>query len=395
MEQTRIEDAGSLRALIEAGDASSIEEYLKPLHSADIADLLQQLEVEEQIVCLKRLETQKAAEVLAELDAKSGQALLTLLSDHEVGKILEELPSDDAADLMSSLTPEKTERVEALLPSEDREDIQELLEFGADTAGGLMQVESVSVRDDSTMQEAVDVVRGAAEDVESLQRVYVVNESGRLVGELSILDLVVKSPDTRVRDVMQRSTVAVPVDMDQKQVAAMFSKYDEFTLPVVDGQGRLVGRITMDDIIDVIEEEASKDFARLAGTTDQELGETSIYKVSRSRLPWLITGFVGEGLGAILMSRYEASLATFVVLAFFIPMIIGTAGNIGIQAAVVVVRELALGQINIYRMGRRVLKELQVAFLNGLVLGGILFALVYFWRDDAALGRSCGARCCW
>ena len=386
MEQTRIEDAGSLRALIEAGDAPGIEEYLKPLHSADIADLLQQLDVEEQIVCLKRLDTQRAAEVLAELDAKSGQALLTLLSDHEVGKILEELPSDDAADLMSSLTPEKTERVEALLPSEDREDIQELLEFGANTAGGLMQVERVSVRDDSTMQEAVDVVRRAAEDVESLQRVYVVNETGRLVGDLSILDLVVKPPQARVRDVMQRSTVAVPVDMEQKHVAAMFSKYDEFTLPVVDGQGRLVGRITMDDIIDVIEEEASKDFARLAGTTDQELGETSIYKVSRSRLPWLVTGFVGEGLGAILMSRYEASLATFVVLAFFIPMIIGTAGNIGIQAAVVVVRELALGQINIYRMGRRVLKELQVAFLNGLVLGGILFALVYFWRHDAALG---------
>jgi magnesium transporter len=386
MEQTRIEDAGNLRALIEAGDAPGIEEYLRPLHSADIADLLQQLDVEEQIVCLKRLDTTRAAEVLAELDAKSGQALLTLLSDHEVGKILEELPSDDAADLISSLTPEKTERVEALLPSEDREDIQELLEFGANTAGGLMQVERVSVRDDSSMQEAVDVVRRAAEDVESLQRVYVVNETGRLVGELSILDLVIKPPASRVRDVMQRSTMAVPVDMEQKQVAAMFAKYDEFTLPVVDGQGRLVGRITMDDIIDVIEEEASKDFARLAGTTDQELGETSIYKVSRSRLPWLVTGFIGEGLGAILMSRYEASLATFVVLAFFIPMIIGTAGNIGIQAAVVVVRELALGQINIYRMGRRVLKELQVAFLNGLVLGGILFALVYFWRHDAALG---------
>jgi len=385
MEPTHIEDSGRLRALIEAGDAAGIEAFLSPLHSADIADLLQPLDVEEQIVCLKRLDTQTAAEVLAELDAKSGQALLTLLSDHEVGKILEELPSDDAADLISSLPPEKTERVEALLPSEDREEIQELLEFGADTAGGLMQVERVAVRDNASIAEAVEVVRRAAEDVESPQRVYVVNDHGKLVGELSILDLVIKPPHARVRDVMKQNSVAVPVDMEQKQVAAMFSKYDEFTMPVVDGQGRLVGRITMDDIIDVLEEEASKDLTRIAGTTGQELGETSIFKVSRSRLPWLVTGFLGEAMGAVLMSRYEASLATFVVLAFFIPLIVGTAGNIGIQAAVVVVRELALGQINIYRMGRRVIKELQVAFLNGLVLGGILFALVYFWRHDFAL----------
>ena len=385
MEQTRIEDVERLRALIEAADAPGIEAMLAPLHSADIADLLQKFDVEQQIVCLKRLDTQRAAEVLAELDAKSGQALLTLLSDREVGKILEELPSDDAADLMSSLPPEKTERVEALLPTEDREEIQELLEFGADTAGGLMQVERVAVRDDATIQDAIEVVRRAAEDVESPQRVYVVNEAGKLVGELSILDLVIKPYSARVRDVMQQCSGAVPVDMDQKQVAAMFSKYDEFTMPVVDGQGRLVGRITMDDIMDVLEEEKSKDLTRIAGTTGQELGETSIFKVSRSRLPWLITGFLGEGLGAILMSRYEASLATFVVLAFFIPLIVGTAGNIGIQAAVVVVRELALGQINVYRMGRRVVKELQVAFLNGLVLGAILFALVYFWRHDVAL----------
>jgi len=189
MEHTRIEDVGRLRALIEAGDASGIEECLAPLHSADIADMLQQLDVEEQIVCLKRLDTQRAAEVLAELDAKAGQALLTLLSDREVGALLEELPSDDAADLISALPPEKTERVEALLPTADREDIQELLEFGPDTAGGLMQVERVAVRDDATIQDAVDVVRRVAEEVESPQRVYVVSDTGKLVGELAKSDV--------------------------------------------------------------------------------------------------------------------------------------------------------------------------------------------------------------
>lgn len=386
MEPTRIEDVERLRALIEAGDAAAIEAFLGPLHTADVADLLQQLDVEEQIVCLKRLDTQTAAEVLAELDAKSGQALLTLLTDREVGKLLEELPSDDAADLLSSLTPEKTERVEALLPSEDREEIQELLEFGADTAGGLMQVERVAVRDDATIQEAIDVVRRAAEEVESPQRVYVVNEAGKLLGELSILDLVVKPPTARVRDVMQLNAVAVPVDMDQKQVAALFSKYDEFTMPVVDGQWRLVGRITMDDIIDVMEEEASKDLTRIAGTTDQELGEKSFVRVSGIRLPWLVMGFLGEIVGALIMSRYEAPLRTFVVLAFFIPLIVATAGNHGMQAAIVAVREIALGQAGILHIGRRVLKEMQVAFLNGVVLGSMLCIFVYLWRGDLALG---------
>jgi magnesium transporter len=142
----------------------------------------------------------------------------------------------------------------------------------------------------------------------------------------------------------------------------------------------------MDDIIDVIEQEATEDITRIAGTSDQELGETSFFRVSRTRLPWLVVGFLGEIVGAVIMSRYEASLATFVVLAFFIPLIVATAGNHGMQAAIVAVREIALGQANIFRIGRRVLKEMQVAFLNGAALGALLFVFVWVWRRDAALG---------
>lgn len=386
MERARIEDVGRARALIEAGNTADLDAFLAPLHPADIADILQELEVEQQILFLTRLGTQRAAEVLTELDATSGQEVLRLLSDREVGAIIAELPSDDAADLMSTLSPEQTERVEALLPRGDREDIQELLEFGADTAGGLMQVERVSVREDATIQDAIGVVRrAAAAEVESPQRVYVVSESGELVGFLGMLDLVLRAADARVRDVMERNVVSVPVDMDQEHVAAMFSKYDEFVMPVVDSASRLVGRITMDDIIDVIEEEATEDIARIAGTTDQEFGATSFLKVSRTRLPWLVMGFFGEIVGAVVMSRYEASLATFVVLAFFIPLIVATAGNHGMQAAIVAVREIALGQASILHIGRRVLKEMQVAFLNGTALGAMLFTFVFVWRHDAAL----------
>jgi magnesium transporter len=386
MERTRIEDVGRARALIESGDLAGLDGFLAPLHPADIADILQELETAQQILVLKRLHTQRAAEVLTELDDKAGHAVLQLLSDREVVSLLEELPSDDAADLMSTLSPEKTERVEALLPSGDRAEIHELLEFGADTAGGLMQVERVSVREDATVQDAIDVVRAVAAQVESPQRVFVVNDSGQLVGFLGILDLVLRAPDARVRDVMERNVVSVPVDLDQERVAALFSKYDEFIMPVVDSENRLVGRITMDDIIDVIEEEATEDITRIAGTSDQEFGATSFLKVSRTRLPWLVMGFFGEMVGAFIMSRYEAPLTTYVVLAFFIPLIVATAGNHGMQAAIVAVREIALGQANILRIGRRVLKEMQVAFLNGSALGALLFAFVYAWRRDAALG---------
>jgi len=386
MDRDHAQDLEGVRSCIAAGRMQELDALLEPLHPADIADLLEELEVDQQIATLKRLGTERAAEVLTELDSKSGQALLQLLSDHEVVALLGELPSDDAADLMSTLTPEKTERVEALLPSEEREEIQELLEFGPETAGGLMQVERVWVREDATIQDAIDFVRRVADEVESPQRVYVVSDRDELVGVLSIMDLVLKEPSVRIRDVMERNVPSVPVQMDQEQVAALFSKYDEFTMPVVDAAGRLVGRITMDDIIDVMEEEATEDITAIAGTSDEELGETSILRVSRSRLPWLVTGLLGQIVGALLMSRYEASLTTYVVLAFFIPLIVGTAGNIGIQAAVVVVRELALGQIDLLAVGRRVLKEIQVAFLNGLVLGGVLFGVVYGWRHDVGLG---------
>jgi magnesium transporter len=386
MEPDRIQEIEHVRSLIETGRSQELDELLEPLHSADIAEILDELEVEQQIVVLKRLDNERAAEVLTELDSKSGQALLHLLTDHEVVALLGELPSDDAADLISTLPPEKTERVEALLPSEDREEIHELLEFGPETAGGLMQVERVWVREDATIQDAIDFVRKVADEVESPQRVYVVSENDELVGVLSIMDLVLREPSVKVRDVMERNVPSVPVGMDQEQVAALFSKYDEFTMPVVDAAGRLVGRITMDDIIDVMEEEATEDISAIAGTTDEEFGETSIVRVSRSRLPWLLIGFFGEVIGAVLMSRYETSLATFVVLVFFIPLIVATAGNIGVQAAVVVVREIALGQIDLKRTGQRVFKEIQVAFLNGMVLGALLFGLVYAWRQDAALG---------
>jgi len=371
--------------MAESGDLARLDAYLEPLHPADVADILEALAPEHQIAILKRLDKERAAEVLTEVDEHSGQSLLLLLSDRDVVSLLEEMPSDDAADLMSAMPPERTERVEALLPSEDREQLHELMEFEEDTAGGIMELERIAVREDATIRDAIDLARAGADDIENLQKIYVIRDDGTLTGFIDILDLLVYPRSTPIRDAMKKNPVVVPVEMDQEDVAGLFGKYDEFTMPVVDDGGKLVGRITVDDIIDVIEEEASEDIAHIAGTTEDELGEPSPLKISRTRLPWLITGLVGQLIAALIMSRYEVPLKNWFVLAFFVPLIVGTAGSIGIQAAVVVVRELALGQIDVFRTGRRVGKELLVAVINGSILGLILFAAVYIWQRDLDL----------
>jgi magnesium transporter len=185
---------------------------------------------------------------------------------------------------------------------------------------------------------------------------------------------------------MDEIVISVPVDMDQEQVAAVFGKYDEFTLPVVDSSGKLVGRITVDDIIDVLEEEASEDIAKIAGTVEDEIGETSPIKVSRARLPWLIIALLGQLFNAVIMSHYSLSIQVFGALVFFIPLVIGTAGATGIQSAVVVVREIAVGRLSTAHIGRRVFRELQTTLLNGMVLGLILFAAVSAWAQETSLG---------
>ncbi|UCG52520.1 MAG: magnesium transporter [Candidatus Latescibacterota bacterium] len=375
-----------VRELVQTGDSPALTELLEPLHPADIADILEGLENEEKVRLLKHLGTERAADVLTVVDEHSGQALLELLTDTEVVSLLGEMPSDDAVDLISSLPPEKSKQIDALLPSDEREILHELMEFDEDTAGGIMEAEKIAVTEQATIREAIELVREQADEIENIQNVYVVNASGQLIGSVAVLDLLLHEPVTRMVDVMDDHVITVPVDMDQEDVASLFGKYDEFTLPVVDEDGKLVGRITADDILDVVEEEASEDIVRIVGTVEEEIRETSPIKISRARLPWLIVAMLGQVVNAVIMSHYSVSLETAVVLAFFVPLVIGTAGSIGVQAAVVVVREIAVGEISTGYIWRRVFRELQVTVLNGIVLGALLFALVTAWQRELSLG---------
>jgi magnesium transporter len=386
MSEMTPETVSQLRDLVRTSEPPSLGELLEPLHPADIAEILDGLENEEKVRVLKQLDTETAAEVLSVVDEQSGQALLELFTDSEVVSLLGEMPSDDAVDLISGLPPEKTRQIEALLPSDDREMFHELMEFDEDTAGGIMEAEKIAVTEEATIRDAIGLVRQQADEIENIQNVYVVNQAGQLIGSVPILDLLRHEPGTLVRDVMEDHVISVPVDMDQEDVASLFGKYDEFTLPVVDDTGKLVGRITADDILDVVEEEASEDIVRIVGTVEEEIGETSPFKISRARLPWLVVAMLGQIVNAVIMSRFSVPLETAVALAFFIPLVIGTAGGAGIQAAVVVVREIAVGEISPGHVWRRVFRELKVTVFNGFVLGVILFALVMLWQRDVGLG---------
>jgi len=386
MEDSRNTAVAHVRDLIAQSDAGALTGFLEPLHPADIAEVLDGLDKEEQVLILKHLGTEKAAEVLTEVDEHSGQNLLALLSDTEVVSLLGEMPSDDAVDIITQLPPKKSRQVEDLLPSDERQKIHDLMEFEGDTAGGIMEIEKVAVREFATVQDAIELVRALADEIENLEEVYVVDREDRLVGEIPVLDLLLHTPVERVTDVMNDNVITVPVEMDQEEVAALFGKYDQFVLPVVDETGKLVGRITVDDIIDVMEEEASEDIARIVGTQEDEIGERSPLKISKARLPWLVIAMFGQLINALIMSRYTVSIETFIALVFFIPLVIGTAGSTGIQAAVVVVREIALGQIGVTQIGSRVFREVQVTLMNGLVLGLLLFGVVYVWLGDVGLG---------
>jgi magnesium transporter len=373
------------KELVAGGNVSGLVAWLEPLHAADVADILEELQDVERVFVLKALGVEKAADVLTEIDDRSGQALLHLLTDNEVVTLLTEMPSDDAADIIGNLPPAKSKQIHALLPTDERERLKELLEFEEDTAGGIMELETAAVTEEASIGDAIAVVRSKADEIENLQNVYVVGLDGRLLGKVPVLELLLHDAGESVSEMMERDVVTVPVDMDQEDVASLFGKYDEFTLPVVDRGGKLVGRITADDILDVVEEEATEDIARFVGTDEEEIGEKSPWRISRARLPWLVVSVCGELINAAVMSRFVVSLETMVTLVFFIPLLINAAGSTGLQAAVVVVREIAVGQ-DTGHVWRRVLREVQVALLNDLVLGLILFGVVTMWQGEIGLG---------
>ncbi len=376
----------TVKSLVAQGDEETLRKLIDEMRPADLADLIEHLDQEERLFVFNILEPQGAGEVLVEIEPPVQGKLLEDLDNQSITEIVEELDSDDAADLVGDLPAERARQIISTLSTDVSEEIKKLLPYKEDTAGGIMALEFVSVRADATIGDAIEVLREKADEVENLYHVWVVDDQERLVGVVSLKDLLLYPRETKIRDIMNPNVISVNVHTDQEEVIQLVKKYDLVNIPVVDEAGRLVGRITHDDVIDVIEEEVDEDISYMAGVIDQEIAEESVIKISRARLPWLLAGLFGGLLAALVINQFESSLEKILALSFFFPVIMAMGGNTGTQAATVVVRGLATGDISLVKTGRRVWLEIRVALVNGLICGIILGCIVGIWLGDYNLG---------
>ncbi|MDD3643886.1 MAG: CBS domain-containing protein, partial [Candidatus Krumholzibacteria bacterium] len=297
-------------SILESGDPVRLRAALSEMHGADAADVLSALPEERHLPLLRAMRRDLASETLAMLDEGIAREILSRLDSAEIADLLDPLASDDQTDLINLVPPEHVPAVLRRISREDYEDVAELLKFDEETAGGIMAREILAVRRGMTIQDVIDTIRAGFKDVDHIQFVYVVDANGTLLGTIALVHLLVEEPRRRVEDVMAADPITVTVDTDQEEVAALFARYDLYSLPVVDESGRLVGRITVDDIIDVIEEEANEDITMMAGTGDEEFWERSPLRLSRARLPWLLTGLFGGLASALVMNHFKASIVS-------------------------------------------------------------------------------------
>ena len=375
-----------VKSLVEQGKLDTLKKLIVEMRPADVADLIEHLAADERIPIFQLLEPEGAGDVLIEIEPPVQERLLKDLDSKAISDIVTELDSDDAADLVGDLPADRAKEVIDAVDDHVSAELEKLLPFPDDTAGGLMALEFVAVKADVTVGDAIKTVREEGRDIENLYYIWVTDDFQRLVGVLSLKDLVLEPEDRKVSEIMNPDVISVGVDTDQEEVANIVRRYDLVSIPVVDDYSRLVGRITHDDIIDVIEEEIDEDMSLMAGVIDQEVTEESSIKISRARLPWLIAALFGGVFAAVIINQFEASLQTMISLSFFFPVVMAMGGNTGTQAATVVVRGLATGDIGLVNVGKRLWMELRVALINGIICGGILGLIVGFWVGDYRLG---------
>ncbi|MFO8099478.1 MAG: magnesium transporter [Salinibacter sp.] len=350
------------------------------LHPADVALLLRRLPDHEARHLFRWLPPSLASGTLAESDDVQRRTILEGLSESELIRLLDALDTDDAVDVLADLPDEVA--LQVLPDLEDTEDLTELLEYGEETAGGLMAREYVAIAPDATLREATQAVRQYADDIDEIYTAYVVDDDGRLVGVVSLKQLLLSPATVLVREVMETDFVSVPIEVDQEQVGQIVQRYDLVSVPVVDDAGRMMGRITIDDVVDVIRDEAEEDMQLMSGLTGDEEAADTVVDVSRGRLPWLVVGLVGSGLSGTVIGAFEATLEQAVVLATFIPIVTAMGGNAAVQSAAIAVQGLGSGELWMSDAFTRIGKEMAVAALNGLVVAALLCGTV------AALGMG-------
>ena len=388
------QQAKSFAHLISVADTGTVEELrtaVSALHPADVAeliDLLERSEARNRVFGV--LAPAVAGEVLSLISPLAREKLLQDLSEDQVRRILEDLDSDDAADLLASIPSERAQSILAGLPGPLSARIQQLLRYPPDTAGGLMQTEYAAVLEGATVEEAVEIVRTLAEAVSDIHNVFVVDHRFHLLGVLPLSRLILARAGETVDAVMDRQVISVKVNTDQEQVAQLFRKYDLLSLPVTDPRGALLGRITIDDVVDVLEEEASEDFAKLSGLGQEEPIFDSPMRAIRRRLPWLGLNLVTTSVSASVIGLFQGTIQTIAVAAALMTIVAAQGGNAGVQTLTVMVRGLALGQVTVVHARAILFKELAVACGNGVALGLVAGVAGYVLHRQALLAVVLG-----
>lgn len=375
---TRTRNADGFHALLRAGDLRRLRRMLGRLDEVQLARELDNLEVVEQERVLQLLPSERRSEVIEAMRYEAAAVLVARLAPEEAAHLLDDLDADDVVDILGRIDEDRLQEILKRLDKDDAHELEELLAYDENTAGGLMSPQYFRVGPDATVGDALTLIQEEEEPPESAFYVYVVDIDGRLVGECSLRTLVVSRPNQEIRDVMDREVVKVTADTDQEDVAELVSRYDLVTVPVVDEQGVMVGVIEVDDIVDVIREEATEDILKMAGA-GEELAEVRTFAGSfRVRWRWLLAAAAGGTAAALSLTGFDDALASVPALAFFMPVVAGMGGNVGMQSSTIVVRGLAVGFVETKRVRRLVVREVSLGASLGLLYGGLIGAASVF-----------------
>jgi len=362
-----------------------VKAELSELHNVDIAELIEELDDHYGKILFELFEDEDSAEILIELDEDSRETVLENLSSQEIAEeLIENLDSDDAADIIADLSSEK--KVEVLSHIEDIDhasDIVDLLSYPENTAGGLMAKEFIRVNEKWSVLRCVREMRKQAEEVDKVYTIYVVDDKDMLLGTLSLKKLLLTPEKTYIKNIYNEKVISVKANSDDEEVANIMDKYDLIVLPVVDDLNRLIGRITIDDVVDVMKEEAMEDYNKASGISEQIDSSDNIATLTRARLPWLLIGLMGGIMGAQVIGIFD--IENHIELAFFTPLIAAMGGNVGVQSAAIIVQGLAGNSLGMDSLGQRLFKELGVALLNGIICSGLIMAITFLLGYSSAI----------
>ncbi|WP_119844385.1 magnesium transporter [Reichenbachiella sp. MSK19-1] len=371
---------------VEEQEVDFIQQSLDGVNPADITELLEEFDAEDSKYVLELLDPQVGARVIIELEDDLQSRFMGNFTSEETAVYIDNLDSDDGVGVLNLLPISKREEVIALVENEEKAGhLLDLLRYEDDVAGGLMGKELIKANHNWTIQRCIEEIRKQAENVQKIYSVYVVDDNTKLIGKVSLKKIILSEDNARIADIYDDEVISVETYVQEEEVAQIMRKYDLEALPVVNVRGKLVGRITIDDVLDVITEQAEEDIQMMSGISSDVEEDDSVWIISKARLPWLVIGLVGGLLGAKFISLFEAQIAIIPAMAFFIPLITATGGNVGIQSSTIIVQGLANSSAFSDSVFRRLIKMLMVALVNGTILAIIVFGIVIFTTSDQTI----------